>query len=219
MAASLGSLAEALRTVPDEARHDWGQVHAKFSGWLASNRAGLCQGILSDLSSLQRSSPGFLEAGARETSSHFVWRLFDDPADYFSIWINEYKDEALVGSYVDSIHNHRYDFCTTILNGWYSHERYSVSLAWPDRHGSAILDGTRRAVTGDSLLLRAHDFHRIPEFDKGTLTLLVKSRERQPWSFSINPETGVVNRHVPANARLSLLEAKLKLISRRGVPS
>ncbi|MFJ6165842.1 hypothetical protein ACIQH6_12060 [Micromonospora orduensis] len=219
MVTSLSSLVNALRAVPDEARHDWGEVYARFSTWLAGNRVGLNEGILLDVVNLRGSSPGLLEAGARETSSHFVWRLIDDPADYFSIWINEYKDEALVGAYVDSIHNHRYDFCTTILNGWYSHECYGVNLAWPDRRASATFQGARRVSTGDSLMLLAHEFHRIPEFGNDTLTLLVKSRERQPWSFSINPASGVVNRHVPADARLSLLEAKLTLITERVAPA
>ena len=56
--------------------------------------------------------------GSRETTTHFAWCLLDRPDDGFSFWLHEYKPQQdwRIG-YADSVHNHRYHFCTTILRG------------------------------------------------------------------------------------------------------
>jgi hypothetical protein len=62
---------------------------------------------------------------------------------------------------------------------------------------------------GASGYLLAHEFHRIPHAEDGTMTLLVKSRSVNPWSLSYDPETRASHRHVPVENRFGDLVDKL----------
>ncbi|TCP56926.1 hypothetical protein EV191_101875 [Tamaricihabitans halophyticus] len=150
-------------------------------------------------------------ARSRETTTHFAWCLLDDPTDPFSFWLNEYKPQRdWLRGYADSVHNHRYHFCTLMLAGSYLHERFAVTL---DPAESAITSARllRRGVneTGSTDTLISTDFHRVPRAVDGTLTFLVKSKPVRGWSLSYDPISHTSRKHVPVESRLGELTTKV----------
>ena len=87
----------------------------------------------------------------------------------------------LAPGYADSVHNHRYHFCTTILCGGYVHQRFDTDV---DPESGLVTSATLvrggRCAAGESGYLLADEFHRIPSALDGTMTLLVKSRPVTP---------------------------------------
>ena len=82
---------------------------------------------------------------SRETTTHFAWCLRDVPDEPFTFWLHEYKEQRdWRQGYADSVHNHRYHFCTTILRGGYLHERYAATI-----NPSTELIGSAELVTSD----------------------------------------------------------------------
>jgi hypothetical protein len=150
-------------------------------------------------------------ARSKETTTHFAWCLYDRPEDEFSLWLHEYKPQrSWLPGYANTVHNHRYHFCTTLLCGGYLHERYTADVA---ADGTAIRSVTRTDGTyvpaGAGGCLRSCEFHRIPVADDHTMTFLVKSRMVEPWSLSFDPATGLSQRHLPLSSRLSALAGRL----------
>jgi hypothetical protein len=152
-----------------------------------------------------------VRAGSRETTTHFAWRLLDSPADEFSFWLHEYKPQQdWRHGYADSVHNHRYHFCTTILRGGYVHERYDAQL--DPRTGlitSISLRQRNSCAEGASGALFADQFHRIPSAGESTMTFLVKSRAVTDSSVSYDPVTGISHRHLPVEIRLGDLADRI----------
>lgn len=148
---------------------------------------------------------------SRETTTHFAWCLLDRPEDPFSFWLHEYKPQRdWRTGYADSVHNHRYHFCTTILHGWYRHERYDVVLGESDGLiASTTLRGSTTCRPGASGAMHADEFHRIPAAGDDTMTFLIKSRPVQNSSLSYDPGTGTAHRHVPVEQRLGELTRRI----------
>ncbi|MEU5695970.1 hypothetical protein [Actinosynnema sp. NPDC020468] len=187
----------------------WSAVGARFGEW--ASRPDLRGRLRAHLRALSPQDEMRLVARSRETTTHFAWCLRDEAAEPFTFWLHEYKPQRdWRRGYADSIHNHRYHFCTVLLQGSYLHERFSARLDGP---GRAILSTSllRRdeAGTGASGTMLADQFHRIPRAADDTLTFLVKSRAVRPWSLSFDPDTGVSHRHVPVESRLEELVAGL----------
>lgn len=202
---TLAELADAIRAV-DTARR-WESVYDVFTEWANSpGRRALLRRYLRTLPSDDAED---VVARSKEATTHFAWCLLDRKEDAFSLWLHEYKpSRSWLPGYANSVHNHRYHFCTTLLSGGYLHERFTADVA----------DDTVRAVTpysatpcraGDSGFVLSHEFHRIPHADDGTMTFLVKSRTVAPWSLSYDPATGLSQRHVPLRSRLAGLAGKL----------
>jgi hypothetical protein len=150
-------------------------------------------------------------ARSKETTTHFAWCLYDRPDDPFSLWLHEYKPSRVwLPGYANSVHNHRYHFCTTLLAGSYLHERFTADL---DQTGTVIRSvarvGASRYVVGSGGHLLSHEFHRIPHAADGTMTFLVKSRMVTPWSVSYDPATGLSQQHIPMTTRLAQLGGRL----------
>jgi hypothetical protein len=198
---NLAALVDQLRNA-SASENDWTMVAKIMEQWVAESNVG-AKDILGDLERLPWTTREGMADRTRETATHYAWCLISDPGDRFSIWINEYKsDTARVADYARSIHNHRYDFVSTMLNGSYVQELFDVR--W--RHDSMAASVTpfdRRVVQrGDTLLITADLFHRISNIAADTLTLLIKSEPRRLWSTSVDPATMRARRHVPAEARL-----------------
>jgi hypothetical protein len=206
MLSALTELATKMRTC-DTA--DWTRVAPVFTTWSA--QPNLREALRDYLHGLTGNAADAVTARSRETTTHFAWCLLDQPTDTFSFWLHEYKPQQdwRIG-YADSVHNHRYHFCTTILRGRYVHERFTADLddAGLEIRSTKLL---RSVVceTGESGMMLSDQFHRIPKAEDGTLTFLVKSRAVQPWSLSYDPVTGVSRRHVPIEQRLGLLAAQI----------
>lgn len=199
---TLGELAEQLRAAEFDLSSRWTEVDRWFATW--AERPGLRTDLRAHLLALPNEQADAAIKRSRETTTHFAWCLRDRPDEPFTFWLHEYKplSDWRTG-YADSVHNHRYHFCTTILSGAYLHERFDVRLGVGGRTVVATeLTNRTQCAEGTTGTLLAHEFHRIPRAADGTMTFLVKSRAVTPWSLSYDPETGISHRHVPVEDRL-----------------
>jgi len=205
----LTELAEQLRTAAFELPSRWDQVDRWFEKW--AERPCLRNDLRTHLLELPNEQADLMIRRSRETTTHFAWCLRDRADEPFSFWLHEYKQQRdWRAGYADSVHNHRYHFCTTILRGGYLHERYTATLsANSEEISSAELLQSTPCPVGASGSLLATDFHRIPRATNGTMTFLVKSREVTPWSLSYDPLTQESHRHVPVESRLAQLAKRL----------
>lgn len=180
----------------------WSAIDAVFRTW--ATRSDLHRSVRGHLAELSASAVAVVTARSKEATTHFAWCLRDERDEPFTFWLHEYKPyRDWRGGYADSVHNHRYHFCTTLLHGSYQHERYDVTID-PDTGLIARADLRRSStcVAGDAGALLFTDFHRIPYAGDGTKTFLVKSRQIAPWSLSFDEATQRGYRHVPASSRL-----------------
>ncbi len=205
----LEELADQLRAADDDLPSHWRDVDRWFEAW--AQRTGLRADLRTHLLELPRAEADAITRRSRETTTHFAWCLRDRPDEEFTFWVHEYKEQRdWRAGYADTVHNHRYHFCTTILRGGYLHERYSAILSPQSQLvASAELLTSTPCPVGAAESLLATDFHRIPRAVDGTMTFLVKSREVNPWSLSYDPLTHESQRHVPVESRLSQLLKRL----------
>lgn len=206
---AMAELAEQLRSADFTLSSNWREVDRWFETW--AQRPGLRTDLRGHLLALPNDEANAIIGRSRETTTHFAWCLRDNPAENFTFWLHEYKEQRdWRAGYAETVHNHRYHFCTTILRGGYLHERY-VALFSPQNEliaSTELLTSTPCPV-GASESLLSSDFHRIPRAVDGTMTFLVKSREVTPWSLSYDPLTHESHRHVPVESRLSHLAKRL----------
>lgn len=209
-ASTLTELADEIGAVQRDRGTDcWSGVHQVFQDWADS--PGRRVELRSYLNDLPAADAADVVARSKEATTHFAWCLLDRPDDGFALWLHEYKPcRNWLPGYANSVHNHRYHFCTTLLSGAYLHERFTAEL---DEHATAIRSVSKqrstRCAEGISGYLLSHEFHRIPYADDGTMTFLVKSRMVTPWSLSYDPETGLSQRHIPMRNRLADLPGRL----------
>ncbi|RLK59268.1 hypothetical protein [Actinokineospora cianjurensis] len=209
---ALSQLAQRMREI-EPTRADppqrWSEVYRGVSSWV--DGAVLRAVLRRHLAELDPRHAEALAARSRETTTHFAWCLRDHADEPFTFWLHEYKPRhEWRPGYADSVHNHRYHFCTVILRGGYRHERYTTTTD----ADTGLITGVRltartECAAGDSGFLVAQDFHRIPCAQDGTMTFLVKSRPVRRWSLSWDPTTGTGHRHVPVEARLGELTGLL----------
>jgi hypothetical protein len=206
---ALGELAEQLSSAEFELSQQWAQVDRWFERW--ADQPSLRDNLRHHLLELPNAQAEAMIKRSRETTTHFAWCLRDRPDEPFTFWLHEYKQQRdWRQGYADSVHNHRYHFCTTILRGGYLHERYAATInPNTDLIGSAELTQRTPCPVGASGSLLSTDFHRIPRAADGTMTFLVKSREVTPWSLSYDPITQESYRHVPVESRLEQLAKRL----------
>jgi len=187
----------------------WDSVYRVFQEW--ADPPGRRTELRSHLKHLPSAEAAGVVARSKEATTHFAWCLLDRPDDDFSLWLHEYKPcRNWLPGYANSVHNHRYHFCTTLLSGAYLHERFTAEL---DERATAIQSVHKErgilCQEGISGYLLSHEFHRIPYADDGTMTFLVKSRMVTPWSLSYDPDTGRSQRHIPMRSRLADLAGRL----------
>lgn len=202
---ALGELAEQLRCADVDLQSHWGQVDLWFERW--AQRPSLRAELRAHLLDLPTEQANAVIRNSRETTTHFAWCLRDRPDEPFMFWLHEFKEQRdWRAGYADSVHNHRYHFCTTILRGAYLHERYAAAIKPDDGliASTELLDAAE-FPEGAAATMLASDFHRIPRAMNKTMTFLVKSREVTPWSLSYDPVTRESHRHVPVESRLSRL--------------
>jgi hypothetical protein len=206
---ALADLVSAVRDVEGPIVEHWSEVNQHFQEWVG--QAGLRAELKGYLGSLSSAEFTALIGRSRETTTHFAWCLLAGHDDPFSVWLHEYKPQQdWREGYADSVHNHRYHFCTNIISGAYTHERFGAEL---DDAGAGINSVTLLRSTvcpaGTGGFLLADEFHRIPSAEDGTMTLLVKSREIRSWSMSYDPTTRHSYRHIPVENRLGDLADRL----------
>lgn len=112
----LDQLAMQLRDAEFPLTDSWHAVDDWFRPWAA--QPGLRQALRRHVRTLQPELALTVASKSRETTTHFAWCLLDRPEDPFSFWLHEYKPQQdWRHGCADSVHNHRYHFCTTILRG------------------------------------------------------------------------------------------------------
>lgn len=206
---ALATLAEQLRAADEPLRQRWDVADRCFRSWVDQpNLSAMLRNHLNDLS---REAAAAVKSRSRETTTHFAWCLRDQEGEEFTFWLHEYKPQRdWRAGYADSVHNHRYHFCTAMVHGAYLHERFQADL---DQGTGMITDVTLESSTtqevGSTGTMLAHEFHRIPKALDGTMTFLVKSREVTPWSLSYDPGTRIGHRHVPVESRLDDLANRM----------
>jgi hypothetical protein len=206
---ALTDLAEQLRGAGRDPTPDWPQIHDRFLAW--ATHPGLRRQLRSHLQELPAEAVAAVISRSRETTTHFAWCLRDRVDEPFSFWLHEYKPNYdWRPGYADSVHNHRYHFCSTLLRGEYLHELHGVTLdpATALITAATLIDSSTYG-TGDAGYLLASDFHRIPRSSDGTMTFVVKSRQVSPWSLSFDPATRTGHRHVPVESRLADLTDRM----------
>ncbi|MFD2419448.1 hypothetical protein [Amycolatopsis pigmentata] len=184
----------------------WPRVHETFLRWVAKPEFRV------DLRDYVRSLPeAELAARARETTTHFAWCLLDQPDTDFTLWLHEYKPRHdWRPGYADSVHNHRYHFCTTLLHGSYLHERFDATVSAESGLITSVTPRERMTCeTGSSAVMLAPEYHRVGGVADDTMTFLVKSRPVAAWSLSYDPGCGVTHRHVPVENRLGEMSARI----------
>lgn len=109
---------------------------------------------------------------------------------------------------LESIHNHRFHFCATIICGRYTHEEYNVIL--DDNQVKVVLNKTTVLEKGDTYFFTAGSFHRVIPSDELTISFLVRGKPVLPYSTVIDPETLKVRKAYGAikkfNNKISNLE-------------
>jgi len=202
---ALSELAAQLAGADCDPAQPWPQIHDRFRAW--AGQPGLRRRLRSHLQDLPADAVAAVTSRSRETTTHFAWCLRDRIDEPFAFWLHEYKPQYdWRQGYADSVHNHRYHFCSTLLRGEYLHELHEVTLD-PVTELITSVDLLDRATyaTGDASYLLATDFHRIPRSSDGTMTFVLKSRQVSPWSLSFDPATRTGHRHVPVESRLAEL--------------
>jgi hypothetical protein len=205
---ALADLAEQLIRIDAPPADRWDAVDPCFQSWVAPD---LRSRIRQHLMELEPAEADAVINRSRETTTHFAWCLRDRPGEPFTFWLHEYKPQRdWRQGYADSVHNHRYHFCTTIVSGGYVHERYLADIdpATELISDAALVQSTPCEV-GAVNAMRSTEFHRIPLAMDATMTFLVKSREVTRWSLSYDPNTGGSHRHVPVESRLDELAGRI----------
>jgi len=210
--AETGCSFPSLQGLADRLRDAVGQqvAHERFTCWVRA-QPDLLEQLRADLRALSQRQAAVLAAGSREVTTHFAWRLLYEKTEPFSIWLHEYKPQRdWLPGYANTVHNHRYDFSTTVLTGGYWHEWFDVEL---DSSGEFVRGvtsaGSQALLPGMACAVTADRFHRIPRVKDGTTTFLIKSRPVKTWSLSFDPYTRVSRRHVPVEVRVCDLAERL----------
>jgi hypothetical protein len=206
----LAGLLDRLRAPSVQLLERWDLVCERFTEWVAE-RPDLLDTLRADLRGLSATATAAIAERSREVTTHFAWKLVDEQRDPFSFWLHEYKPQRdWLQGYANTVHNHRYHFCTTVLAGGYRHEWFDVEL---DQSGELVRDLSlsewASCGPGVTCMVTADRFHRIPRAKDGTLTFLVKSRPVKTWSLSFDPATRVSRRHVPVEVRVGDLANRL----------
>jgi|GEM_PF-5743500 len=188
----------------------WDQVHRCVAAWVAA-QPDLLGALREQLRGLPAAAAAEIAAGSRETTTHFAWRLVHGDGAQFSFWLHEYKPQRdWWAGYANTVHNHRYHFCTTVLAGCFQHEWYDVRL---DPTQEIVREVSRSATEvwrpGPVRCVTAEQFHRVARATDGTVTFLVKSDPVRGWSTSTDPATKVSRRHVPVEYRIHDLASRI----------
>jgi hypothetical protein len=205
----LAELADQLNGAESPLTERWDLVETCFESWVG--RPDLLGALRTHLLELSPEQAYEVSNRSRETTTHFAWCLRDLPGEQFTFWLHEYKPQRdWRPGYADSVHNHRYHFCTTIVRGGYLHEAYRADVDPITEMITGIeLRQSTPCEIGDIGSMLSSEFHRIPIAQDTTMTFLVKSRAVRPWSLSYDPATRTSHRHIPVESRLGELASSM----------
>jgi hypothetical protein len=206
---ALAELADQLLQADVPLLERWDEADRRFRSWAA--RPDLRLTLRDYLRDLPPAEMAAVRVKSRETTTHFAWCLRDQASEPFTFWLHEYKPQRdWRPGYADSVHNHRYHFCTIIVTGGYLHERYLAAVS-PSTNMITAVEMTQGVWcgVGEAAMLLASDFHRIPQARDNTMTFLMKSREISRFSLSYDPTTRASHLHIPVESRLDDLASRI----------
>lgn len=206
---ALADLADQLNGIDDPFAEGWDVTGECFRAW--AGQPDLRANLRTHVAGLSTHEAEALIDRSRETTTHFAWCLRARPEEPYSFWLHEYKPQRdWRHGYADSVHNHRYHFCTVLVSGGYLHERYRAEIdPTTGLISSVALIRSQTCAEGDSERLLCTDFHRIPLAEDRTTTFLVKSSPLTISSLSFDPATRTGHLHLPVESRLANLADRI----------
>lgn len=181
------NLAATVRN-PDEFRQEFAAPHFPDSFDTGELLMGLCARV-------ESTDPDRIIAKSKETDTHFVWCVQSLRESDGKICIHQYKNLPTgLGGHANTVHDHRYDFLTFMLQGSYSEERYSPESVLGD-HSPAVV--RKSSFTPGSIRFVPNElFHRVTDVEPGTLTLVLKAPASKENSTSLDLKTGIRQNHL-----------------------
>lgn len=137
-----------------------------------------------------------IELFSRETTTHWKWFVAGDVPGPL-IWIHEYKPSASRrGGYAQSIHDHRYSFCSAIVHGGYTHRRFAIG------GDQALNTCSAESLSAPHVYcLDADEVHSVDDILDGTLTLIVQAPKRRGYSTEYFADGRAACRHYDFSSR------------------
>ncbi|MBN2982515.1 MULTISPECIES: hypothetical protein [Cohnella] len=163
-----------------------------------------------------------VETGDPETVGDLASLMELHPLGFekYVIWKSEWNGPRMRLHYwpenkwpFESIHDHRFHFCSAILCGSYTHEKYEVKKTVGDQVELELTEKTLMRA-GDVYYFPAGSFHRVLPSEELTLSLIIRSGAVLPFSRVIDPETKILRHaHGAQHKFVRKLEHLTKAIS------
>jgi predicted metal-dependent enzyme (double-stranded beta helix superfamily) len=136
------------------------------------------------IKSLSQEERDLLLTRSAERSTHYKWCLASSSHRGMRIWLHTYKEWAIgENAFAASIHNHRYSFVSSILQGTLHEQR------WLPTGNSTISPASEtRYEAGDIYSISSGEIHSIEHADPSAITLVVQGP-------AVSSTTNVFNRN------------------------
>ena len=151
-----------------------------------------------------RRDPNRIVRQSRETTTHYKWLLASDEAMCTKLWLHEFKPAGLRRpGYASSVHNHRYPFKAVALAGGYTNKRCHVIFeAETLQIGEIDVLSREPFLVGTGYALEPDEFHCVDEIQDGTQSLIAEFAAVRSASFSVDPKSDHLIKHVPLENRV-----------------
>ena len=122
------------------------------------------------IKSLSLEERDLLLTRSTERSTHYKWCLASSSHRGIRIWLHTYKEWASgETAFAASIHNHRYSFVSSILQGSLHEQRWLPA-------GNSTINSANKTTykTGDIYSISSQEIHSIEHADPHTISLVVQ---------------------------------------------
>lgn len=126
-----------------------------------------------------------------EKSTHYKWYLGGDRN--YQVWLHQYRNPAEYANataHAASIHNHRYPFCSRVVQGRLVTKSFAETPV-----GAVESTGESMVNVGDTMRLSAADVHQITAVLESTMTLVVQGPPLRNFS-TVWSADGTLLKHV-----------------------
>lgn len=132
---------------------------------------------------------------SRQTETHMKWFVYRSP-EGVEIWVHEFFSDDVIKQterYAASVHCHRYGFASTLLKGGYTADYHKVMpLDGELKQGVPVEDRIIHHETyraGDTYFMQHSEFHRLRDFEPGTVSCVVQLPPQAVSSFVVDQGT------------------------------
>lgn len=160
------------------------------------NMSGL---LLNVLACVEDRDIASLAQRSHETATHYKWFIGAADDWRWQAWLHQYKEpRKAVSGYATTPHTHRYWFSSLIVAGGFQNVVYRV-------HNSELSIATVQELeVGDSYVISPDWVHSLRNILPGTMTILIRGREKYPFSIEYR-NGGELVRHHPMRTHLAVL--------------